>query len=94
MYIDDEVNTRIVKASAAFWHTTWKCLGSKWNQNGQKTESPQGCGTANPLIFIGQSTSPMMENVTSSQTLDDQVAGQDPGHTCPDESIHTILKLE
>ena len=29
---DDEVNARITKASAAFEKTTWKCLGSKWDQ--------------------------------------------------------------
>ena len=32
VHIDDEVNARIAKASAAFWPATWKYLGPKWNQ--------------------------------------------------------------
>ena len=32
VHIDDEVNARIAKASAAFWQTMCMYLGSKWNQ--------------------------------------------------------------
>ena len=40
VHIDDEVNARIAKASAAFGRpATWKYLGPKWNQTWHKAES-------------------------------------------------------
>ena len=47
VHIDDEINARIAKASAAFGR---KYLGLKWNQTWHKDESIQIGGAANTII--------------------------------------------
>ena len=85
VHIDDKVNVRIA--------TTWKYLGSKWNQISHKAESLQICGAANTIILrrnldslptACQMTEPLPYKL-SSKTSKDQVARQDSRHRSPEK---------
>ena len=50
----------------SIWQTTWKCLGSKWNQAWHKAESLQSCGAANTYMHVrpGQCTNAVCQTTS------------------------------